>query len=289
MANIEYTSKSLAPFEEKMKKTISVLKSEFQTIRAGRANPRILDNISVSYYGVDTPLNQVANIQVPEARMLMITPWDKTLLKELERAVQASNIGIHPMNDGQSLRLVFPPLTEERRQELTRDVSQMGEDAKVSVRNIRREAIDLYKKYLKESDISENLYYTVEANIQQRTDRYVELIDIAISELLSRQDYLVVQGNDLAKAFGGLKSFEQRVLDYCFSFVTKESKSGDVYEVTALEIIKHFGLNTSGDSYRRIAEAFKKLNENTALYLNVERPDGTRGLRMAQLFSWIDF
>ena len=113
--------------------------------------------------------------------------------------------------------------------------------------------------------------------------------DIAISELLSRQDYLVVQGNDLAKAFGGLKSFEQRVLDYCFSFVTKESKSGDVYEVTALEIIKHFGLNTSGDSYRRIAEAFKKLNENTALYLNVERPDGTRGLRMAQLFSWIDF
>ena len=99
----------------------------------------------------------------------------------------------------------------------------------------------------------------------------------------------MVQGNDLAKAFGGLKSFEQRVLDYCFSFVTKESKSGDVYEVTALEIIKHFGLNTSGDSYRRIAEAFKKLNENTALYLNVERPDGTRGLRMAQLFSWIDF
>lgn len=98
-----------------------------------------------------------------------------------------------------------------------------------------------------------------------------------------------MQGNDLAKAFGGLKSFEQRVLDYCFSFVTKDSKLDDEYEVTALEIIKHFGLNTSGDSYRRIAEAFKKLNENTALYLRVERPDGTQGLRMTQLFSWIDF
>lgn len=113
--------------------------------------------------------------------------------------------------------------------------------------------------------------------------------DIALKDLLSRQDYLVVQGNDLAKAFGGLKSFEQRVLDYCFSFVTKDSKLDDEYEVTALEIIKHFGLNTSGDSYRRIAEAFKKLNENTALYLRVERPDGTQGLRMTQLFSWIDF
>lgn len=113
--------------------------------------------------------------------------------------------------------------------------------------------------------------------------------DLAIRELLNRQDYLVVQGNDLAKAFGGLKSFEQRVLDYCFSFVTKESKSGDIYEVTSLEIIKYFGLNTSGDSYKRIAEAFKKLNENTALYLRVERPDGTQGLRMTQLFSWIDF
>ena len=158
-----------------MKKTISVLKDDFQTIRAGRANPRILDGITVPYYGVETPINQVASVQVPEARMLVITPWDKTVLKELERAIQASNLGINPMNDGQSLRLVFPPLTEERRQELTREVSQMGEDAKVSVRNIRREAIDLYKKYLKDSDISENLYYTVEDDIQKLTDRHVDL------------------------------------------------------------------------------------------------------------------
>ena len=182
MANIEYNSKSLAPFEEKMKKTISVLIDDFQTIRAGRANPRILDGITVPYYGVETPINQVASVQVPEARMLVITPWDKTVLKELERAIQASNLGINPMNDGQSLRLVFPPLTEERRQELTREVSQMGEDAKVSVRNIRREAIDLYKKYLKDSDISENLYYTVEDDIQKLTDRHVELLDVAVSE-----------------------------------------------------------------------------------------------------------
>lgn len=112
---------------------------------------------------------------------------------------------------------------------------------------------------------------------------------VALQELLSRQDYLVVQGNDLAKAFGGLKAFEQRVLDYCFSFVTKESKLDDVYEVTALEIIKHFGLNTSGDSYRRIGEAFKKLNENTALYLSVIEADGTKGILMTQLFSYIKF
>lgn len=112
---------------------------------------------------------------------------------------------------------------------------------------------------------------------------------VALKELLSRQDYLVVQGNDLAKAFGGLKAFEQRVLDYCFSFVTKESKLDDVYEVTALEIIKHFGLNTSGDSYRRIGEAFKKLNENTALYLSIIEPDGTKGILMTQLFSYIKF
>lgn len=113
--------------------------------------------------------------------------------------------------------------------------------------------------------------------------------NIALTELLNRQNYLIVQGNDLAKAFGGLKAFEHRVLDYCFSFVTRESKLDDVYEVTALEIIKHFGLNTSGDSYKRIGEAFKKLNENTSLYLPVIEEDGTRGILMTQLFSYIKF
>jgi len=113
--------------------------------------------------------------------------------------------------------------------------------------------------------------------------------EVAVSNLLSRQDYLVTQGNDLAKAFGGLKAFDQRILDYCFSFVTKEDEARKVYSVTAIEIIKHFGLNTSGDSYRRVARAFKTLNENTALYLPVIREDGTKGIRMTQLFSMIDF
>lgn len=113
--------------------------------------------------------------------------------------------------------------------------------------------------------------------------------NLALTDLLSRQNYLVVQGNDLAKSFGGLKSFEQRVLDYCFSYVTKDSRLEDEYEVSALEIIRHFNLNTSGDSYKRIAEAFKRLNENTALYLPITRSDGSKGVRMTQLFSWIDF
>ncbi|WP_265460446.1 replication initiation protein [Enterococcus sp. HY326] len=113
--------------------------------------------------------------------------------------------------------------------------------------------------------------------------------NLALTDLLSRQNYLVVQGNDLAKSFGGLKSFEQRVLDYCFSYVTKDSRLEDEYEVSALEIIRHFNLNTSGDSYKRIAEAFKRLNENTALYLPITRSDGSKGIRMTQLFSWIDF
>jgi len=113
--------------------------------------------------------------------------------------------------------------------------------------------------------------------------------NLALTDLLSRQNYLVVQGNDLAKSFGGLKSFEQRVLDYCFSYVTKDSRLEDEYEVSALEIIRHFNLNTSGDSYKRVAEAFKRLNENTALYLPITRSDGSKGIRMTQLFSWIDF
>lgn len=177
MSNIVINDKTLLPYEEKMKKTITVLESDFQTIRAGRANPRLLDNITVAYYGVDTPLNQVANIQVPEARLLMITPWDKSLLKEIERAIQASDLGINPNNDGQCLRLAFPPLTEERRLELTRTVAKMGENAKVSIRNIRREAIDEYKGHLKDKNLSEDSYYDVEEAIQKLTDKYVEKVD----------------------------------------------------------------------------------------------------------------
>ena len=135
----------LKPYEEKMQKTLSVLDGDFNTIRAGRANPRVLDQITIDYYGVETPINQVANIQVPEARMIVITPWDASSLKDIERALQMSDLGIPPNNDGKCLRLIFPPLTEDRRRDLTRQVSKMGEESKVAVRNIRREAIDSFK------------------------------------------------------------------------------------------------------------------------------------------------
>jgi len=189
MANIEYTSKSLAPFEEKMKKTISVLKSEFQTIRAGRANPRILDNISVSYYGVDTPLNQVANIQVPEARMLMITPWDKSSLKDVEKAILASDLGLTPSNDGTVIRLAIPTLTEERRKELVRVVRKDAEEHRVAVRNIRRDLNDAVKKLEKNGDISEDESHRVQDVIQEQTNEFVGQID----ELLKAKEKEIME------------------------------------------------------------------------------------------------
>lgn len=171
----------LKPYEEKMGKTISVLEGEFNTIRAGRANPKVLDQITIDYYGVETPINQVANIQVPEARMIVITPWDASSLRDLERAIQMSDLGIPPNNDGKSLRLIFPPLTEERRRDLTRQVSKMGEDAKVAVRNIRREAVDNYKAKLKQKEIPEDMYYNMETEIQKLTDRFIEKVDDSVA------------------------------------------------------------------------------------------------------------
>lgn len=182
MARIELSSASYKPFEDKMKTTIKVLDDEFNTVRAGRANPRLLDRITVPYYGVDTPLNQVANIQVPEARLITIQPWDAHVLPEIEKAINASDLGINPMNDGKMIRLPFPELTEDRRKDLTRDVSKMGEEAKVSLRNIRREALDEYKKYLKDSDISEDEYYIFEEEIQKMIDKYSEKIDTAVEK-----------------------------------------------------------------------------------------------------------
>ncbi|MDD3418812.1 MAG: ribosome-recycling factor, partial [Eubacteriales bacterium] len=129
MADIDIHEKTLKVYEDKMDKSLEVLKSDLRTVRAGRANPHVLDPITVPYYGVPTPLSQIANIQVPEAKMLMITPWDTNMLKEIERAIQASDLGINPMNDGRCLRLVFPAMTEERRLELTREVSKKGEEA----------------------------------------------------------------------------------------------------------------------------------------------------------------
>ena len=166
--------------EEKMEKTLANLESEFSVIRAGRANPAILNRLTVNYYGSPTPLQQVANISVPEARLLVIQPWDKTLIKEIEKAINMSDIGINPSNDGQVIRLTFPELTEERRKELSKDVKKKGEEAKVAVRNIRRDANDKIKKAEKAGEFTEDDSKQTEESVQKSTDKYIEKIDKAV-------------------------------------------------------------------------------------------------------------
>lgn len=163
--------------EEKMKKTINVLKDEMASVRAGRANPAILDKILVDYYNVPTPINQLSNISVPEARTIIIQPWDATALKEIEKAIQKSDIGINPNNDGKAIRLVFPPLTEERRKELTKTVKKYGEDSKVAIRSIRRDIIEELKTKKKNSEITEDDLKSAEKDIQNLTDKYISEID----------------------------------------------------------------------------------------------------------------
>ena len=157
-------------FESKMKKTAEVLKTQLASVRAGRANAAVLDQITVDYYGVPTPIQQVASVSVPDPRSLLIQPWDASVLKGIEKAILASELGINPQNDGRAIRLVFPQLTEERRKELAKQVKKYGEEAKVAVRNIRREAIDKFKKQQKASEITEDDYKTVEKDIQKLTD-----------------------------------------------------------------------------------------------------------------------
>ena len=169
-------------FDEKMKKTCDHLGAELVTIRAGRANPHILDKPTVDYYGTPTPLQQVGNISVPEARMIQIAPWEKSLIKAIEKAILASDIGITPSNDGTVIRLVFPELTEERRKELSKEVKKKGEDAKVAVRNIRRDGIDAFKKLSKNGDISEDEIKDMEDDLQKSTDKYIKEIDKMIEE-----------------------------------------------------------------------------------------------------------
>jgi len=163
--------------EEKMKKTISVLKQELSWLRAGRANPAILDKVAVDYYGAATPINQLANISIPEARIIVIQPWDINTLKDIEKAIQKSDIGINPNNDGKVIRLLFPVLTEERRKELTKVVKKLGEDSKVAIRSIRREAIDEYRVLKKEGELTEDDLRNTEKDIQDLTDKYVAQID----------------------------------------------------------------------------------------------------------------
>ncbi len=170
-------SKHTAAYEEKMSKSVKNLESELNTIRAGRANPHVLDKITVDYYGTPTPLNQVGNISVPEARLIQIQPWDISVMKEIEKAINASDLGINPTNDGKVIRLVFPELTEERRKSLTKDVKKKGEDAKVAIRNVRRDGIDALKKLEKANEITEDELKSLEDEMQKITDKNVAEID----------------------------------------------------------------------------------------------------------------
>lgn len=163
--------------EEKMKKTIDALEENFAEVRAGRANPAILNKVTVDYYGVATPISQVAGISVPEARMIVIQPWDMSILKEIEKAILASDIGLNPNNDGKVIRLNFPELTEERRKELVKEIKKTAEESKVSIRNIRRDGMEKIKADLKNGDITEDEKAKSEADVQKLTDKYVSEID----------------------------------------------------------------------------------------------------------------
>ncbi len=169
----------LQAFDTKMQKTLNNLEAELRTIRAGRANPHILDKLVVDYYGMPTPIQQVANVSVPEARMIQIQPWEKSMIKTIEKAILTSDIGINPSNDGSVIRLVFPELTEDRRKELVKDVKKKGEAAKVAVRNIRRDGNDAFKK-LKGTEVSEDEIKDLETQLQKITDKYIAEVDKAV-------------------------------------------------------------------------------------------------------------
>ena len=172
----------LNQYEEKMEKSVGALEKDFAAIRAGRANPHILDKIKVDYYGTPTPLQQVGNISVPEARILQIQPWESSLIKEIEKAILNSDLGINPTNDGKVIRLVFPELTEDRRKELAKDIKKKGENAKVAIRNIRREANDAFKKMNKASEISDDEIEALEQDVQKLTDKYVANIEKTVED-----------------------------------------------------------------------------------------------------------
>ena len=170
----------LAVFDEKMGKTMNNLAEEFGGIRAGRANPHVLDKLRVDDYGTPTAIQQVANVSVPEPRMIQIQPWEASMVKEIEKAILTSDLGINPTNDGKTVRLLFPELTEERRKELAKDVKKKGENAKVAIRNIRRDANDSFKKLAKEEDVSEDEIKQLEDQAQKMTDKYIADVDRAV-------------------------------------------------------------------------------------------------------------
>ena len=169
-------------FEDKMKNSVEHLERELAAVRAGRANPAVLDKVTVDYYGAPTPIQQVASVAVSEARTLTITPWDRSLLRPISKAIQASDVGINPIDDGQTIRLNFPAPNEERRRQLAKDVSKMGEEAKVAIRNVRREAMDKAKALKKAGELTEDSQKTMEEDVQKITDKYSKLVDQAVEE-----------------------------------------------------------------------------------------------------------
>ncbi|MBP3274040.1 MAG: ribosome recycling factor [Butyrivibrio sp.] len=171
----------LKTFNDKMQKSYDFLTEDLASIRAGRANPKVLDKIKVDYYGTPTPIQQVGNVSVPEARIIQIAPWDKTLIKDIEKAIMASDLGITPSNDGTVIRLVFPELTEERRKQLSKDIRKKGEDAKVAVRNVRRDGNDSFKK-LKGTEVSEDEIEDLNDELQKITDKFIKDIDQAVED-----------------------------------------------------------------------------------------------------------
>ena len=176
----KYMDERLVQCDEKMQKTMNNLSEEFGSIRAGRANPHVLDKLKVDYYGTPTAIQQVANVNVPEPRMIQIQPWEASMVKEIEKAILTSDLGINPTNDGKVIRLLFPELTEERRKELAKDVKKKGENAKVAIRNIRRDANDSFKKLSKSADVSEDEVKELEDGAQKMTDKYITEIDKAV-------------------------------------------------------------------------------------------------------------
>ena len=174
-------NEKLKPYNDKMQKSFDFLREDLASIRAGRANPHVLDKIKVDYYGTPTPLQQVGNVSVPEARIIQIAPWDKSLIKDIEKAIMMYDLGITPSNDGAVIRLVFPELTEERRKQLTKDIRKKGEDAKVAVRNVRRDGNDAFKK-LKGTEVSEDEINDLNEELQKITDKFIKDIDTAVEE-----------------------------------------------------------------------------------------------------------
>ena len=179
----------LQVYDEKMEKTIRILESDYASIRAGRANPAVLDKITVDYYGTPTPIQSLAAVSVSEARILVIQPWDKSTLKAIEKAIQVSDLGINPANDGMVIRIVFPPLTEERRKDICKQIRKQGEDSKVAIRSIRRDANDTFKKQKKSSEISEDEQKTLEEDMQKLTDKFCKRID----EIASKKEKEILE------------------------------------------------------------------------------------------------